>query len=232
VSTLVLVRHGKASPLAADYDDLSEIGREQSRLLGEEWAAMGTRFDAVYVGPRRRHAQTLEAARAAFVAKGGEPWPDPAMLPELDEHHGMAIVMRALPTMPGEVPEAMKRGETPSLQDVLSMFKTITRKWVRGEVSHDEVEAWTAFRARVERGVAAMTAGIGRGKTVVAFTSAGAVAAAIGNVLGVSDEKVLELSWSLHNGAVSEIAFTEAGWGMRTFNATPHLRSPRLLTSV
>jgi broad specificity phosphatase PhoE len=106
------------------------------------------------------------------------------------------------------------------------------RRAARGEVPSEGVEEWASFRARVSRGVDAMTKDIGRGKTIVAFTSAGAVAAAIGNVLGVSDEKVLELSWSLHNGSTSEIAFSDAGWGMRTFNATPHLRDPKLLTSV
>jgi broad specificity phosphatase PhoE len=228
----MLVRHGKASPLSADYDNLSDIGAEQSRLLGEEWATTGARFDAVFVGPCRRHVQTYEAARAAFLAKGGSPWPEPVHVPELDEHHGMAVVMKTLQSGGDEASSAMQKGDAPPLQDVLALFKKITRAWVRGDVAHDDVEAWAAFRARVRRGVDAMTANAGRKKTLVAFTSAGAVAAAVGNVLGVDDEKVLELSWSLHNGSTSEIAFSEAGWMMRTFNATPHLRDPKLLTSV
>jgi broad specificity phosphatase PhoE len=234
VSTLVLVRHGKASPLSSDYDNLSEIGVEQSRLLGEEWASTGARFDAVYVGPRRRHAQTLDAAKAAYVARSPHPWPDAVMLPELDEHDGMAVVMKTLQAGGGggDAAAAMAKGETPALNDVLALFKDVTRRWVRGAVSAEGIEDWPAFRARVGRGVDAMTEGLARGKTIVAFTSAGAVAAAVGNVLGVADDKVLELSWSLHNGSTSELAFSEAGWGLRTFNATPHLRGPRLLTSV
>jgi hypothetical protein len=77
-----------------------------------------------------------------------------------------------------------------------------------------------------------MTGGMGRGKTVVAFTSAGAVAASVGEALGLGDERVLDLSWSLYNGSVSELDFSPAGLGLRRFNATPHLADPKLLTAV
>ena len=53
--TLLLVRHGQASYGAADYDQLSERGRVQSRRLGD-WLVRGDhRFRAVVVGGMRRH---------------------------------------------------------------------------------------------------------------------------------------------------------------------------------
>ena len=39
MSRIVLVRHGQASFWAAEYDQLSPLGIEQSRLLGEHWGA-------------------------------------------------------------------------------------------------------------------------------------------------------------------------------------------------
>jgi broad specificity phosphatase PhoE len=76
-------------------------------------------------------------------------------------------------------------------------------------------------------------AALGRGKTALVFTSAGAVAAATAETLGVRDEeKVLDLSWSLYNGSITELDFTGERWGLRSFNATPHLRDRRLITSV
>ena len=56
---LYLVRHGQASLGAADYDQLSPLGAQQSQRLGEHWRAQGLRFDAVITGSLKRHAQTL-----------------------------------------------------------------------------------------------------------------------------------------------------------------------------
>jgi broad specificity phosphatase PhoE len=47
---LYLVRHGQASLGAADYDQLSPLGQQQSLRLGEHWQAQGLRFDAVITG--------------------------------------------------------------------------------------------------------------------------------------------------------------------------------------
>ena len=68
MGTLYLVRHGQASFGAADYDQLSDLGRRQSERLGRYWRERGITFDAVLTGTLRRHAQTWEgiAAGAAY----------------------------------------------------------------------------------------------------------------------------------------------------------------------
>ena len=239
-SRIILVRHGKASVLSADYDNLSDTGAEQSRLLGEHWADEGLVIDSIFVGPRRRHRQTLDAVATVFRARGLS-WPEATELRDLDEHDGLSIVMQAIPKLAQSdaelrsVAEAMAKGETPPLAGLLTTFKRVTRMWVRGELSSDGVESWTAFRARVNRALQAMASAatsLGPGKTVAAFTSAGAIAAAVGHVLDVGDEKVLELSWSLNNGSLSELTISRERNNLHTFNATPHLRDPKLVTSV
>ena len=64
--SLLLVRHGQASYGAADYDQLSERGWEQSRRLGHWLARGGHRFTTVVVGGMRRHRQTAEAVAEGF----------------------------------------------------------------------------------------------------------------------------------------------------------------------
>ena len=242
MSALVLVRHGKASAFSrTDYDQLSEPGFEQSRHLGAYWAERRLVADRVYVGPRRRHVETYETAMTV-LREAGITWPEPVRMGELDEHDGLNVVFRLLPQAAKDDPllrdiaEAMARGETPSHDDALLAFRRVMRRWVRGEIEHGQhhegIETWATFRARVERGLAVMTGHVGSGKTIVAFTSAGAASAAVGHVLGVADEKVLDLSWAMHNAAFHELAFSESGWGLRTFNATPHLRDERLITAV
>ena len=238
MSIALFVRHGKASAFSSTtgYDQLSPPGVEQSEQLGAWMAKTGFRADVVFVGPRKRHAQTHEAVVRVLSAHG-QSLPEPTLLPELDEHDGISLVFKLLPVLAADDPElqrivaAMPGAGPPSPDAVLAAFKRITRRWARGEVGHDEVESWSAFRARIVRAMARI-AGIGRGRTAVVFTSAGAVAAATAEALGVTDdERVLDLSWSLYNGSLTELDFTGERWGLRSFNGTGHL-DPRLITSV
>jgi broad specificity phosphatase PhoE len=238
VSVAYFIRHGKASAFAStDYDQLSPPGVEQSEQLGEWLAQQHLDVSAVFLGPRRRHAQTHEAV-VRVLATHGQSLPDPAILPELDEHDGLAVVFKLLPMLAHDDPtlravvEATVRGERPSADDVLAAFKRVTRRWVRGEIGHEEVEPWDVFRARVARGLPRI-AEIGRGKTALVFTSAGVVASAVADALGITEEeKVLALSWSLYNSSITELDFAGDRWGLRTFNTTPHLRDKNLVTSV
>ncbi len=236
VSVALFIRHGKASAFAGDYDQLSPPGVEQSEQLGQWLARDKLRVDAVFLGPRKRHAQTHEAV-VRVLATHGLSLPEPRMLPELDEHDGLSVVYKLLPELASGDPalkaivEATVKGVPPSSDDVLAAFKRVTRRWVRGEVGHSEVEPWSAFRARVGRALPQIAA-IGRGKTALVFTSAGAVASAVAEAMGVSEEeKVLALSWSLYNGSVTELDFADGRWGLRSFNGTAHLER-RLVTSV
>ncbi len=67
-----LVRHAQASYGAADYDALSELGREQSRVVGVELARRGLRDPLVLSGRLRRQRDTAELAMAA-AGLPGEP---------------------------------------------------------------------------------------------------------------------------------------------------------------
>lgn len=239
VSVALFIRHGKASAFASstDYDQLSAPGVEQSEKLGEWLSQQGLAVDAVFVGPRKRHAQTLDGVLKVFATRGLS-LPAATVLPELDEHDGLSLVFKTLPQLAADDPalraivEATARGEQPSPDAVLGAFKRITRRWVRGEVGHSDVESWPDFRARVGRAMGRI-ATLGRGKTALVFTSAGAVASAVADTLGVTDEqRVLDLSWSLYNGSLTELDFTGDRWGLRSFNTTAHLGDKRLVTSV
>jgi broad specificity phosphatase PhoE len=240
VSIAILVRHGKGSAFtsAANYDQLSPPGVEQSEKLGEWLAEQAMRVDAVFVGPRKRHVQTLDAVLRVLTPRKMT-LPPATPMPELDEHGGISLVFKVLPTMAGDPDPELKpildrmsaTGKT-TVEDVLAAFKPIARRWVRGEIDHHEVESWAAFRARVARAMSRLAA-LGRGKTALVFTSGGTVAAAIAEALDIRDEEtVLDLSWQLYNGSISQFDFSGDRWGLRTFNAIPHLRDKRLVTGV
>lgn len=239
MSIALFIRHGKASAFGSttNYDELSAPGVAQSELLGEWLSAQGLDVNAVFVGPRKRHAQT-HAAVVRVLAAHSQTLPEPVVLPDLDEHAGLALVFKLLPQLASEdaalraIVETTVRGEAPSADDVLEAFKRITRRWVRGEIGHADVESWSVFRERVARAMTRIGS-VGRGQTTLVFSSAGVVASAVAQSLGIADEeKVMELSWSLYNGSITQLDFAGDRWGMRTFNATPHLRARALVTSV
>ena len=230
---LTLVRHGQASFFGADYDQLSEAGIRQSRALGEHWASHGVRFDSVFVGPRRRHRQTLEGV-AGIYRERGLPWPDAIDVPELDEHEGLTVIRHVLegdgtirsgarPTDPGEGQRER------AVKEFFRRYGEIMREWARGTVVGPDVESWPEFRARTLRGLDAMCRVDARG---VAFTSGGAVSSMAGWLLGLDEERVIDLSAVLRNTALTEVHFSGRRRGLLSFNALPHLPDPATITSV
>ncbi len=236
MSTLVLVRHGQASALAADYDRLSTLGREQGRVLGEHWADAGARFDRVVVGPLRRQRQTEGAVESVYRQRGLE-WPDAEPMAELDEHHGPAVIQHHSAALFREigVSEADQDagGEAGSLRRYFKIYQLGTRRWVQDALETPPgLEPWADFRARVASGVGRLANGDARGQRVAAFTSGGATAAAVGAALGLDDEKVFELSMRVRNGSLTELLFSSGRLALETFNTTPHFREERLLTYI
>jgi broad specificity phosphatase PhoE len=237
MSLLILVRHGQASFGGDVYDHLSPLGAEQTRALGDAWAEMDLRFDHVYVGPLRRHRQTHDAAAEAYQSHG-LCWPEPLVLAQLDEHQGMAVLEQRLPllidqdrTVRGLV-ERHRRGEKDAGRAYLKLFQQVTRQWVHGELDIPNLEPWPLFRQRVTDGLQQIMREHGGGKTVVAFTSGGVIAAAMGVALGLDDAQIVELSWIVRNSSCTEFLFSQDRWSLHVFNATPHLARADMLTYV
>ena len=61
MAELLIVRHGQASFGADDYDKLSEVGHEQSRLAGAALREAGWQPDRLVTGTLRRQKDTLKS---------------------------------------------------------------------------------------------------------------------------------------------------------------------------
>jgi broad specificity phosphatase PhoE len=237
MSTLALVRHGQASFFAENYDQLSPLGEQQARLLGEYWVRRGARFDEVYTGPRVRQIETAALAGEAF-AKAGLPWPEPQFVPELDEHQVDRLIKLTMPQIAREYPEigrmhaAYLAAETPrdKHRTFQLMFEKVVMLWVGGRVEAPGVETWPAFQARVAEGIRRMTGGDRRGRSVAAFTSVGAITVSLQLALGCNDRVAFDLGWRVRNGSVSDFVFSGERLTLDCFNALAHLEDPALLT--
>lgn len=227
MSTLHLVRHAQASFLSEDYDRLSELGLEQARQLGRHLAGRGFRPDQVFIGPRRRHAETALALLAELPGA-----PEPVSLPELDEYPAeevlrarvSALLARAeLAELASDAQHEDRRRRGRALDLLL---QAALRDWVIREDEAAAHESWAGFVARTDRALALLTAEEGGGRNVLAVSSAGTIGALSARVLAAPPDTALELGFMLNNAALTEIAFSRGRRSLARFNVLGHLDDP------
>ena len=237
MALLTLVRHGQASFLKENYDKLSELGERQARVLGEHWIRTKTTFDQVYYGPASRHLRTGEIV-ADLYGKAGLPWPDPVVVPDVDEYAGIAVVRTFLPglletheeirALEAEYRQTEEQSAVLRIYD--KIFARITRMWVDEELHSPDLESWKNFCCRIERGIHTIRNGAGDSKRIVVFTSGGVIAASVRLALDLAPQRTLEMSWTSRNASYTELVFTPERIWLSSFNNHPHLEDEELLT--
>lgn len=229
VSSLFLVRHAQASIHADDYDNLSERGIEQSRRLGAAFVARGMRFDAVYVGPQKRHRQTLSHLAAASEELGIAlpPAVETDELSEIDASAlGSEAMARVAPSCP-DLREQLGRGELDeaaqtAMRHYIGVFEALMKRWAQGEFA-DRVDSYDTFSRRVVSGLQKIMRAEGRRRRVLVITSGGPVSLSARLALGASAEKAVELMFALSNASVTELRYRESRLSLVRFNDVGHL---------
>jgi broad specificity phosphatase PhoE len=220
MSKILLVRHGQASFGADDYDNLSDLGHEQSRILGAALAARGISADLVVAGQMKRHDQTAVGVLAGSGWSG-----DVAVDGGWNEFdHVQVLGVHAEPsTVEGEDEKAAFQ----------RWFEEATRRWTTGadEASYDE--PFAAFGARVDAAMERLVSSLPHSGTAVVLTSGGAIAWTAATLLAddpaVRSELWLRLNPVSVNSGVTTLVRGRRGTTLVAFNAHDHL-SPDLLT--
>jgi broad specificity phosphatase PhoE len=234
---LFLVRHAQASFLEQNYDKLSKLGEEQSRLLGEYWAQRRIVFDRIGVGPRVRQKDTVKFVSDSYH-RLGLTFPAPLLLPEFDEYQGEAVLERSLLGLlekDGSIRELhaafQSSSETAQRRATFQkLFEAVIGKWVCGEICPQGIEPWKEFCSRVNSGLAKFLSAGGRGERVAIFTSGGPIAIAMQRALQLSPESTLKVSWMSRNSSWSEFLFAADRFTLSSFNSHGHLSDPEMLT--
>ncbi len=236
MSILTLIRHGQASFFAKDYDQLSALGEQQAQLLGDYWYRRGTRYDAIFTGPRVRQRRSAELAVAACRQQGGI-CPEPDVLDTLDEYdlHGLIHVLGPeLCRQDAAFAHLVERylGSEPDerLRSFQELFEPLLHHWQSPAGAAVKMETWPQFQSRVQSAILQLQARDGRGERIAAFTSGGFIGCAVHLALGAPDRAALELHWRLRNGSLTEFAFTRERFSLDSFNTLPYLEDPALWT--
>lgn len=204
---IFLVRHGQASFGSADYDQLSPLGVEQARILGDWFARCGQRFDRVVTGDLKRHRQTAEACMTALSPTDDvtPKWDSDAGFNEYDHEE---IMHRHRPEFVD--PEGVKRflaTQKNGKQAFQQEFEKGMARWMGGEHDADYRETWQAFRQRCVAALNRVMEGGEASQKIVVFTSGGTISTLCQHVLGLTDQSVYQLNWSLVNSAVTKFLY-------------------------
>lgn len=238
MTLLHLIRHGRASALEADYDQLQPLGELQARLLGEHLGRRRQHFDALYVGPLRRQLETLRLMREG-AAEVGSAWPEATVLEGLAEGPFEPLMKKYVrPRLPQDpqlqvIVQALRGAVDPRVRDeaLNALFDYMVGAWQMGEIVADELESASVFHARVLAALDEIARREAMGREVAVVTSNGVIGVLLQNVglVPANGSK----RHRLYNSSVSLLELDVERRGVaRGSNSTEHLSDPEHLTLI
>jgi broad specificity phosphatase PhoE len=220
---IYLVRHGQASFGSTNYDQLSDLGLEQSRLLGEWFANSHQKFNRVVTGSLKRHRQTADAC-IGMLPKSQRVETDWETDPGFDEYNHHEVLVRHRPEF--DDPEEVKRflASSPkakyAFQDI---FQAAMSRWMSGEYDSEYLEPWPVFQHRCVDALHRLVESADKSQNIIVFTSGGTISTICQHVLGLSDRQVAELNWTLVNCAMTKLFYQPGRVTLSYLNNYSHL---------
>lgn len=213
MAEIYLVRHGQASFNSDDYDRLSDLGRQQSVLLGTYFSDRNIHFDHLFTGSMLRHKQTAEGIL-------GKNTLNDTTLPGLNEYDFSALYEAFMAQHPEEV-TASRKGDRRIFYDRL---KRALKLWSEDKLEGNLPETWNAFKSRVSKALTHISDNA-TGKCLV-VSSGGAISMAIGHILDLTPQKIIDLNLQIKNASFSHFYLGKGDFHLSSFNNIPHLDQP------
>ena len=212
--TILLIRHGQGSYGAADYDELSGQGQEQSAVAARELAARELNVSRVLSGSLRRQRDTAAPTAAAFgLALNVDPrWNEFDMDDILANHSETSARAHADPG-----------SEPVSSAEFQRLLEPALASWISAGEQSPAAETWTQFDSRIRAALNELAASIPSGSTGVVFTSAGVIAALCSAILRLSGEVVIRLNRVSINAGITKLACGRSGISLVSFNEHAYL---------
>lgn len=237
MSTLHVIRHGKASPEGKVYDQLHTIGEAQARKLGEHFGARGMRFDSLYTGPLKRQRETLRLMREA-AGDAARDWPEEIVIDGLAEAQIEKLVRHCLTTALPHDAElqaiVQAAGDGKDAMKLRVMVEQVLQRtihlWVEEKVEMEDVESARAFRARVDAAFEQISREAGRGRHIAVVTSNGVIGYLLAVLAGNTDPMRIGFTTRIWNSSVTQLAVSDAGLSVLAHNAIDHLLDPDMHT--
>jgi broad specificity phosphatase PhoE len=230
MSIIYFIRHAQAGT-RENYDMLSELGKQQGKLLAEYFVGQRIRFSTVIAGGMRRQQHTAELICNA-LSQAGLSAPDLIVDKRWNEftlkdvYEGMCAPMIAesaeFASDFQEMQELLKRDPHAVRGAAGRCDAAIIRAWMGNRYPDYKGESWQAFKSRIISRVQDLPDG-GNEQIIGIFTSATPVAITTSHALELSDEKLLSILGVIANSSITVMQKNGDGLRLFSFNSTPHL---------
>ena len=222
MSEVFFIRHGQASYGSDNYDQLSALGHQQAKWLGEYFANRQQTFDAIIMGDMVRHRETAEGICQGMDLSN----PSIDVHPSLNEFDFQTLTQAYL-TSRGE---SLPPPGTP-VPEFYRILKKALISWASGELTDGTPETWDNFEQRTQQNLRLIQDRPPKQKVLV-VSSGGAISMALRFILNAPPETMVNLNLQTRNTGISHCFFNNSGFSLNGFNHTPHLDSPERLDSV
>jgi len=221
MTTLYLIRHGQASFGQENYDQLSELGQRQATHLGNVLAKRLPNFDAVCLGTMLRHQQTANNCLEAFEQVFEQT--DAVFDDGWNEYDHQDILRQYKPEFITSESMMEYIAEQPNPKQAFEYdFNGAIDRWIAGENDQDYVESWGAFTSRVHQALKTTLDGNLDKKCIAVFTSGGPISLVTQHLLGVPQEKIMQMNWTLLNCGVTKLVSTGSRLFVASLNEHTH----------
>lgn len=242
MSILYLIRHGQAGT-RENYDSLSDLGRQQARLLGQDLARQGVAFSRILAGGLRRQQETAVETIDAMRSASGNQTPEIVSDPLWNEFDLSLVYAGMAPHLSAADPEFERQYAAMQLAIVESRDshaapihrrwndcdRTVVTSWVEGRYPF-QGETWVAFQERIRTAFASLTASMPEEGNAVVFTSATPIGICAAETFGLRDIRGLQFATVMHNAALNTFRVRGNEVRLFSYNLVSHLADPALRT--
>lgn len=223
MTVIYLIRHGQASFGKEDYDLLSLLGEEQAQILGESLVGRIALPPLIVAGTMKRHHQTRNLANLTEKFEDYQSL-EMADWNEYDHQQILGKLDERLMTAKG-TKEALKAAKDPK-KAFAKYFADATARWQSGHHDDDYTESWTTFKNRIKRALEFTVQKAENHETVFVFTSGGPISVVTQQLLGLADEQMLAINWTLANCGVTKLVKSKNRLFLSTMNDHGHFDFP------
>jgi broad specificity phosphatase PhoE len=228
MGVIYVVRHGQAAFGTENYDQLTEIGFAQTRLLGAYFAKRKIHFDAVFTGTLRRQIETADAileSHPEHSASARE------IIPGLDEYKPEAILTALTGESPVMTAAGAARRDPMVVREHFRLLREALLAWAEDRTRPVDMMPFREFQDGAVGALIEARQRFADGHVLV-VSSGGAIGAMVAQVLNAPAATAVELNLRIRNSSLTEFASTPRRHHLVSFNGLPHLDTgdPSLLT--
>jgi broad specificity phosphatase PhoE len=245
MTTILLARHGQASFGQENYDQLSELGETQAKMLGQHYANTQRRIDAIFTGNLIRQQDSArhfwEGYQPFIHANHGDGTPTMSaidfnepnsyILPQFDEFNHKDVFVKSAGNFGNraDISAEIAKAESPSTR-LAELFDQAMQRWHAGDNDQDYIESWPQFNERAHQALQQVRTKIvnmslDQDSTVLVFTSGGVIAAITAQLLKQGRQTAYQLNKSLVNTGVTSITLKNQSTRLLSLNEYSHLFS-------